>query len=104
MQRPPCGESLEHAMPHQNAVDVPLTTMYRRDHGRRSKEEKTQDQQYLTPSEEKALEKYSLPKCFPPQNRGESALGFGLAGWQPHLVTWMYRKLSSSCHEQLSGD
>jgi hypothetical protein len=38
---------------------VPLTTLYHRDHGRRSKEEKAQGQQYLTPSEEKALEKYS---------------------------------------------
>jgi hypothetical protein len=37
---------------------VPLTTLYYRDHGRRSKEEKAQGQQYLTPSEEKALEKY----------------------------------------------
>ena len=37
---------------------VPLTTLYHRDHGRRSKEEKAQGQQYLTPSEEKALEKY----------------------------------------------
>ena len=37
---------------------VPLTTLYYRNHGRRSKEEKAQGQQYLTPSEEKALEKY----------------------------------------------
>jgi hypothetical protein len=37
---------------------VPLTTLYYRDHGRRSKEEKAQGQQYLTLSEEKALEKY----------------------------------------------
>jgi hypothetical protein len=37
---------------------VPLTTLYYRDHRRRSKEEKAQGQQYLTPSEEKALEKY----------------------------------------------
>ncbi|PQE29011.1 hypothetical protein CJF30_00004068 [Rutstroemia sp. NJR-2017a BBW] len=37
---------------------VPLTTIYHRDHGRRSKEKKAQGQQYLTPSEEKALEKY----------------------------------------------
>lgn len=34
------------------------TTLYHRDHGRRSKEEKAQGQQYLNPSEEKALEKY----------------------------------------------
>ena len=37
---------------------VPLTTLYYHNHGRRSKEEKAQSQQYLTPSEEKALEKY----------------------------------------------
>ena len=37
---------------------VPLTTLYHRYHRRRSKEEKAQGQQYLTPSEEKALEKY----------------------------------------------
>jgi hypothetical protein len=37
---------------------VPLTTLYYRDHGRRSNEEKAQGQQYLTPLEEKALEKY----------------------------------------------
>jgi hypothetical protein len=30
---------------------VPLTTLYYRDHGRRSKEEKAQGQQYLTPSD-----------------------------------------------------
>jgi hypothetical protein len=30
---------------------VPLTTLYYRNHGRRSKEEKAQGQQYLTPSE-----------------------------------------------------
>ena len=37
---------------------VPLTTLFYRDHGRPSREEKAQGQQYLTPSEEKALEKY----------------------------------------------
>jgi hypothetical protein len=37
---------------------VPLTTLYNRGRGRRSKEQKAQAQQYLTPSEEKALEKY----------------------------------------------
>lgn len=37
---------------------VPLTTLYYRDHGRRSKEEKDQHQQYLTSSEEEALRKY----------------------------------------------
>src|SRR2546421_3383443 len=39
-------------------VDVPLSTLHHRDHGRRSKEEKAQSQQHLTPSEEKALEKF----------------------------------------------
>ena len=37
---------------------VPSSTLFYRDHGRRSREEKAQGQQYLTPSEEKALEKY----------------------------------------------
>jgi hypothetical protein len=37
---------------------VPLTTLYYRDHGRPSRDAKAQGQQYLTPSEEKALEKY----------------------------------------------
>ena len=37
---------------------VPLTTLYHRDHGRRSEEAKAQSQQYLTPPEEKALETY----------------------------------------------
>jgi hypothetical protein len=37
---------------------IPLTTLYYRNHGRRSKEEKAQSQQYLTPLEEKALERY----------------------------------------------
>jgi hypothetical protein len=37
---------------------VPLTTLYYRDHGRRSREAKAEGQLYLTPPEEKALEKY----------------------------------------------
>jgi hypothetical protein len=37
---------------------VPLTTLYYYNHGRRLKEEKAQGQQYLTPLEEKALEKH----------------------------------------------
>jgi len=37
---------------------VPLSTLHHRAQGRRSKEQKAQSQQYLTPSEEKALEKY----------------------------------------------
>ena len=37
---------------------VPLTTLYYHDHRRPSIEAKAQGQQYLTPSEEKALEKY----------------------------------------------
>ena len=37
---------------------MPSSTLYYREHGRRSREEKAQGQQYLTPSEEKALEKY----------------------------------------------
>jgi len=37
---------------------VPLSTLHHRAHMRRSKEQKAQSQQYLTPSEEKALEKF----------------------------------------------
>ena len=37
---------------------VPLTTLYHRHYRRRSKEQKAQSQQHLTPPEEKALEKY----------------------------------------------
>jgi hypothetical protein len=37
---------------------VPLTTLYYRDHRRPSIEAKAEGQQYLTPLEEKALEKY----------------------------------------------
>ncbi|PVH73962.1 DDE-domain-containing protein, partial [Cadophora sp. DSE1049] len=37
---------------------VPLATLYHRDHGRPSRDEKAQGQQYLTPPEENALEKY----------------------------------------------
>lgn len=40
-------------------TEVPLTTLYHRRHGRRSREKKAQSQQYLTPPEEKALEKYT---------------------------------------------
>ena len=36
---------------------VPLTTLYYRDHGRRSREAKAKGQLYLTPSEEKAPRK-----------------------------------------------
>lgn len=37
---------------------VPLSTLHHRAQGRRSEEQKAQSQQYLTPSEEKALEVY----------------------------------------------
>ena len=37
---------------------VPLTTLYYHDHGQPSREAKAEGQLYLTPSEEKALEKY----------------------------------------------
>jgi hypothetical protein len=40
--------------------DVPLTTIYHRAHGRRSKEEHAQSRQYLTPEEEKAIVKFLL--------------------------------------------
>ena len=38
--------------------NVPLSTLHHRSYRRRLKEEKAQSQQYLTPSEEKALEKF----------------------------------------------
>jgi hypothetical protein len=40
--------------------DVPLTTIYHRAHGRRSKEEYAQSRQYLTLEEEKAIVKFLL--------------------------------------------
>jgi hypothetical protein len=40
--------------------DVPLTTLYHRDHGRRSREEHAQSQQYLTPDEETAMVRFLL--------------------------------------------
>ena len=40
--------------------DVPLTTLYYRAHGRPSKKEKAQRQQYLTIEEEKALVSFLL--------------------------------------------
>ncbi|KFX85876.1 hypothetical protein V490_09347 [Pseudogymnoascus sp. VKM F-3557] len=41
-----------------NREDVPLSTLNHRAHGRPSIEQKAQGQRYLTPPEEKALEKY----------------------------------------------
>jgi hypothetical protein len=38
--------------------NIPLSTLHHRACGRRSREEKAQSQQYLTPSEEKALERF----------------------------------------------
>jgi hypothetical protein len=40
--------------------NVPPSTLWHRAHGRRSRQEKAERQQYLTPSEEKALVKYLL--------------------------------------------
>ena len=40
--------------------DVPLITLHHRAHGRRSKGQKAQTQQYLIPSEEKAFMKFPL--------------------------------------------
>ena len=40
--------------------DVTLTTLHHRAHGRRSKKQKAQTQQYLIPSEEKAFMKFLL--------------------------------------------
>ena len=54
---PPDGPRTYAALAEQG--DVPLSTLHRA-HGRRSKEQKAQSQQYLTPSEEKALYKFLL--------------------------------------------
>lgn len=43
--------------------EVPLTTVWHRAHGRPSKEDKAQRQQYLTPSEEKALVNFLLRRA-----------------------------------------
>ena len=43
-----------------NWGQVPYSTVYHRAHGRPSREDKAKSQQYLTPSEEKALVKYTL--------------------------------------------
>jgi hypothetical protein len=40
--------------------NVPASTLWHRAHGRPSREEKAKCQQYLTPSEEKALVNYAL--------------------------------------------
>jgi hypothetical protein len=40
--------------------EVPLSTLHHRAHGRRSREQKAQSQQYLTPQEEQALAKFLL--------------------------------------------
>jgi hypothetical protein len=40
--------------------NVPLSTLHHRAQGRRSREQKAQSQQYLAPSEEKALEKFLI--------------------------------------------
>lgn len=45
-------------MRYQKGKNVALTTLYHRARGRRSKEEKDEDQQYLTRSEEKAVVKF----------------------------------------------
>ena len=39
---------------------VPSSTLFYRDHGRRSREEKAQSQQYLTPSEVQAVVDFLL--------------------------------------------
>lgn len=44
----------------QEQVEVPLSTLHHRARGRRSKEQKAQNQQYLNPSEERALLEFVL--------------------------------------------
>jgi len=51
------GESLTYDARSKRSR-VPLSTLHHHAQGRRSKEQKAQSQQYLTPSEEKALEQY----------------------------------------------
>jgi hypothetical protein len=45
--------------PLSKSRNVPLTTLHHRARGRPSREAKAQSQQYLTPSEEKGLERYT---------------------------------------------
>ncbi len=55
---PPDVKRTYAAISEQN--EVPLTTLYHRDHGRCSREEHAQSQQYLTPEEEKAMVRFLL--------------------------------------------
>ena len=55
----PAGEPRTYAA-QSKWGEVPYSTLYHRAHGRRSKEDKVKSQQYLNPSEEKALVKYLL--------------------------------------------
>jgi hypothetical protein len=69
---------------------VPLTTLYYRDHGRPSIEAKAEGQRYLTPSEEKALEKYlKLMADFgnPVRIKYLSALAFSIACQRSNKAT-----------------
>ncbi|OCK75705.1 hypothetical protein K432DRAFT_259657, partial [Lepidopterella palustris CBS 459.81] len=63
-------------------AEVPYSTMYHRAHRRRSIEDKAKSQQYLTPSEEKALVKYILRMCslgFPIRMKSLRSLTFMIA-------------------------
>jgi len=59
------SEGLDPTMPRTYAAlsyfsNVPASTLWHRAHGRPSRDEKAKCQQYLTPSEEKALVNYAL--------------------------------------------
>lgn len=41
-------------------TNIPIVTLWRRDHGKPSKKDKAARQQYLTPQEEKALKEYLI--------------------------------------------
>jgi len=66
--------------------DVPLTTLYHRAYGRRSKEQKAQSQQYLTLSEEKA-------------QASAEELGSGLENRHPELKPRRVRAVDWNRHE-----
>ena len=67
--------------------DVARFTLHHRAQGRRSKEEKNQSQQYLTPSEEKAVVKFLLHMSdlgHPVRIKYVSSLAFSVTRHRPH--------------------
>lgn len=65
---------------------IPRSTLWHRDHGRPSREAKGQNQQYLTPPEEKALVQYLLRMAAlgtPVRVKYLPSLAFSIARWRP---------------------